>query len=265
MRVAAGKQEGQGRLVFGPPVAGEIGITTRTRDTLLAEMEARLRAGEGFAVATLNLDHTVKLGRDPVFRAAYAAQSHVVADGNPIVWLCRIAGRPVELVPGSDLIRPAMALAARLSVPVGLIGSTDAVLARAATVLEAAFPGLRVVARIAPPMGFDPDGAGAEAALDQVAETGARLVLLALGAPKQERLAALGRVRQPHLGFLSIGAGLDFIAGTQRRAPRWVRVLALEWLWRMLGDPVRLVGRYAACAAALPGLVLAAWAERRGH
>ena len=263
MRVAAGEGAGQERLVFGQPEPGEIGVTTAARADLLAQMEARLRDGDGFAVATLNLDHVVKLRRDADFRAAYSAQSHVVADGNPIVWLCRLAGRDVELVPGSDLISPVMALAARLAVPVGLIGATDAVLDRAASRLEAAQPGLRVVARIAPPMGFDPAGPAAEAVLDQVAGTGARLVLLALGAPKQERLAALGRARQPGLGFVSIGAGLDFIAGTQRRAPVWVRMLALEWLWRMLGDPARLAGRYAACMAVLPRLVLVALADRR--
>ena len=248
--------------MFAQPGAGEIGVTTATRDSLLGAMEVLLRGGEGFAVATLNLDHLVKLRRDPVFRRAYAAQSHVVADGNPVVWLCRLAGRRVELVPGSDLIAPAMALAARLEVPVGLIGSTAEVLDFAAAQLEASHPGLRIVARVAPPMGFDPEGDAAQAVLAEVAAQGARLVLLALGAPKQERLAAVGRIVQPQMGFLSIGAGLDFIAGAQRRAPRWVRRLALEWLWRMLGSPARLAGRYAACALALPGLALGAVAER---
>ncbi|MEX5730281.1 UDP-N-acetyl-D-mannosaminuronic acid transferase (WecB/TagA/CpsF family) [Rhodovulum iodosum] len=59
-----------------------------------------------------------------------------------------------------------------------------------------------------------------------------------------------------------MGAGLDFIAGSQRRAPVWVQRLALEWAWRMLGDPGRLAGRYAACAAALPGLGLSALRAR---
>lgn len=251
------------RLRFGRPGAGEIGVTVAARGELLAALEARLRAGEGFAVATLNLDHLVKLGRDAAFRAAYAAQSHVVADGNPVVWLCRVAGRRVELVPGADLIGPVAALAARLGVPVGMIGSTEAVLAQAAARLEAAHPGLRVVARVAPPMGFRPEGPEAEAVLEAVAAQGARLVFLALGAPKQERLAALGRLRQPGIGFLSVGAGLDFIAGAQRRAPGWLRGIALEWLWRMAGDPGRLAGRYAACGAALPGLMMQALRERR--
>ncbi|WGV15939.1 WecB/TagA/CpsF family glycosyltransferase [Fuscovulum ytuae] len=264
MTVAAGGTVGQRHVVFRMPAPGEIGITTASRATLLDEMEARLRAHNGFAVATLNLDHIVKLGRDPAFRTAYAQQTHVVADGNPIVWLCRLAGRRVDLVPGSDLIGPVMAVAARLGVPVGFIGSTSTVLDLASARLEAAHPGLRVVAKIAPPMGFDPEGADAEAVLTQMAGSGVRLVLLALGAPKQERLAALGRVRLPELGFLSIGAGLDFLAGAQKRAPVWVRMVAMEWFWRMMSDPARLAGRYAACAGTLPKLVRAAWAERRG-
>lgn len=247
---------------FGPPVPGKVAITHPTRAGLLADLAARLAAGQGFAVATLNLDHIVKLRRDAGFGAAYLAQSHVVADGNPVVWLCRLAGRRVELVPGSDLLGPVVALCARMGVPIALVGSTDAVLAIAAARLEADHPGLRVAARIAPPMGFDPAGVAAGDVLDRVAASGARVALLALGAPKQEALAALGRQRQPGLGFLSIGAGLDFIAGRQRRAPVWMRRLALEWLWRLAGNPRRLAARYGACAVALPGLAWRAWRQR---
>ena len=68
---------------------------------------------------------------------------------------------------------------------------------------------------------------------------------------------------QPETGFVSIGAGLDFFAGTQRRAPEWIRALALEWVWRLMGDPRRLAARYAACAAILPGEVIAALRQRR--
>jgi N-acetylglucosaminyldiphosphoundecaprenol N-acetyl-beta-D-mannosaminyltransferase len=260
--LAAG-MDGRARLRFADPAPGEVGVTVARQDDLLAQIEARLARGAGFAVATMNLDHIVKLRRDWAFRSAYLAQSHVVADGNPVVWLCRLAGRKVELVPGSDLIGPVAAMAARIGAPVGLVGATQAVLDRAAQRLEAAHPGLRVVSRVAPPMGFVPEGPGAEAVLDQVASEGARVVLLALGAPKQERVAALGRQRHPGLGFLSIGAGLDFIAGTQRRAPVWIRGLALEWLWRLVGNPWRLGGRYLACVVAMPGLAAAALAERR--
>jgi exopolysaccharide biosynthesis WecB/TagA/CpsF family protein len=249
---------------LGPEPSALLGlVNTASAADLLAALERRLDRGEGFAVATLNLDHLVKLRRSAAFRAAYAAQTHVVADGNPVVWLRRFAGRPVALAPGSELVDPLMALAARRRVPVGFLGSTEAALAAAADRLERAHPGLRVVARIAPPFGFDPEGAAADAALDALAASGARLVMLALGAPKQEVLAARGLARLPQTGFVSVGAGLDFVAGTQHRAPVWVRRLRMEWLWRMLGNPRRLAMRYLQCFAILPGMTLGALGMRR--
>lgn len=230
-----------------------IAVNMPTRAVLMAEVARRLAAGQGFALATINLDHLVKLGRDPAFAAAYAAQDLVVADGNPIVWLSRLARRPVALVPGSDLILPLAQAAADAGVAVALLGSTESALAAAAQGLRARVPGLEVAASIAPPMGFDPDGPGAAEVLEQLRSSGAGLVFLALGAPKQERLAARGRGVLPGIGFASIGAGLDFIAGTQKRAPAWVRALAMEWLWRMLSNPRRLARRYAECALILPG------------
>ena len=233
-------------------------VTHATEAALLADLDAALAAGHGFAVATLNLDHLVKLRRDARFAAAYRAQTHVVADGNPVVWLRALMGRPVSLVPGSELIAPLCALAAARGVPLALYGSDQPTLDLAATRLEARHPGLRVVARIAPAFGFDPMGPVAEADLARLAAGGARIVLLALGAPKQEILAARGHALQPRLGFVSIGAGLDFIAARQVRAPMWMRRLALEWLWRLVGNPRRLARRYLDCAMILPGLVWAA-------
>lgn len=234
-----------------------------TEAALLADIETRLQAGQGFAIATLNLDHVVKMRRNAGFRRAYLAHSHVVADGNPIVWLSRLSGRSeVALVPGSELIEPVAALAARLGTPLAFLGSTEPVLRAAAAQLKADHPGLEVAACLAPPYGFDPEGAAADALLDQVAASGARICLLALGAPKQEVLAARGLARHPQLGFLSIGAGLDFIAGHQTRAPVWVRKIAMEWLWRMLSNPRRLARRYLDCALVLPSLTGTALAAR---
>ncbi|MDP2085652.1 MAG: WecB/TagA/CpsF family glycosyltransferase [Gemmobacter sp.] len=241
-----------------------IRVNMPDRAALLAAVAARWQAGEGFALATVNLDHLVKLRGSAGFRAAYAAQDLVVADGNPVVWLSRLAGRSVGLVPGSELVLPLARLAASQGVAVALVGSTEAALAGAAARLQAEVPGLRVALTLAPPMGFDPEGPAAADVLAQVADSGARLCLLALGAPKQEQLAARGRVLAPGVGFASVGAGVDFLAGTQVRAPVWVRRIAMEWAWRMLSNPRRLAGRYAACAAILPGQAAQALALRRG-
>jgi len=254
-------------IVSFPTGDGErVGVDTPDPGALFAKIDGSLRRGAGFAIATLNLDHLVKLRRSPRFRDAYARQTSIVADGNPVVWLSRLAGRPVALAPGSELIDPLCALAAAAAAPVALFGSTPEALAQAAERLEARHPGLAIVARIAPPYGLDPEGPQADACLDAVADSGARLCFVALGAPKQEIIAARGLERAPGCGFVSVGAGLDFIAGSQRRAPSWIRALAMEWLWRMLSDPRRLAKRYMDCALILPSLVLDALRQRwRAH
>lgn len=235
------------------------------RDALMAEIETLLRARQGFTLATLNMDHLVKLRRDPVFLAAYQAHSHVVADGNPVVWLSRLAGRRIELIPGSELVAPLAALAARTGAPVALLGSTDETLAATADRLTAENPGLKIVARHAPPFGFDPRGPDADAAIRVLREADAGLCFLALGAPKQEIFAAYAAPHLPNCGFVSIGAGLDFIAGSQKRAPGWVQAIAMEWAWRMAGNPRRLARRYAECFAILPGEARSALRQRRSN
>ena len=242
---------------------GDVTVNALSRETLLADIARRLSVGQGFSIATLNLDHVVKLRQDPAFRTAYAAHSHVTADGNPIVWLSRLAGQDVRLAPGSELIEPVVELAAAQNVPIGLFGSDEDTLMAAAETLKGRYPGLDIPLVVAPPMGFDPAGAAADAAIEEMRASGARVIFLALGAPKQEVFASRAQAQLPEAGFLSIGAGIDFIAGTQTRAPAWVRALAGEWLWRLALSPKRLVRRYASCIAILPRLTLSALEARR--
>lgn len=115
----------------------------------------------------------------------------------------------------------------------------------------------------APGFPFDPDSPEADRLLDRIAASGAGLCLLAIGAPRQERLAARGRARCPATGFASIGAGIDFLAGHQRRAPLFMRRARLEWLWRAALSPRRLGPRYLRGAMILPGLARRAYAGRK--
>jgi N-acetylglucosaminyldiphosphoundecaprenol N-acetyl-beta-D-mannosaminyltransferase len=239
-----------------------IEVSVSTREMLLADLGRRLQSGRGFGLATLNVDHLVKLRRHQAFRSAYLRHTHVVADGNPVVWLHRLAGRRIHLITGSDLVEPLMELAARRQVPVMMFGSTLDVLDDATRKLTASYPGLKVVGRISPTLAFEPTGEEATAAISAIRQSGARLCLLALGAPKQELFAAYAMDQLPDCGFVSIGAGLDFIAGTQRRAPKFVRALAMEWLWRLMRDHRRLARRYFDCFLILPGLFVAALQQR---
>lgn len=239
-----------------------ITVNRPSRAGLMADIRQKLEAREGFALATINLDHIVKMNASPTFTTAYAAQDLVVADGWPIVTLSRIARQSVDLMPGSELIVPLCKLAAETGRPVGFVGSTKETLTKAAQTLMADIPGLTVAYTHAPPMGFDPQGEAAAQICADLKTQGIGLCFLALGAPKQETFAARARGLAPETGFASIGAGLDFIAGQQRRAPLWVRKLKMEWLWRALSSPLRLGPRYVKCLAVLPGRMLEARRNR---
>ena len=243
---------------------GSAGVTVNvpTRTVLFDDIKARFAQGEGFCVATLNLDHVVKLRDSEDFLKAYLQHTHVTADGNPIVWLQRLAGQQVDLMTGSDLVVPLAGLAAENGRSIAFFGSSDDVLKGAEKHLTETFPDLRIVAKIAPPMGFDPTGPAADAYIEELSASGADMCLLALGAPKQELFAAYAHRKLSHMGFLSIGASLDFLAGTQRRAPKWVRRIAAEWLWRLLSNPRRLAARYASCIVILPRLFARALKSR---
>lgn len=238
-------------------------ITCHDRATLLQQVRRRLTLGKGFTLATLNVDHLEKLRHDPGFRSAYAAHDLVVADGNPIVWLSRIAGRPVALAPGSELVEPLALIAAETGTPVALVAGSEAAARGAAAHLERVAPGLKVVLQVAPGFPFDPVGAEARDLVTAIRDSGARLCFLGVGAPRQERFAAFAAPLLPQVGFASVGAGLDFLAGLQRRAPAVVRRAKMEWLWRALSSPGRLGPRYIKGATILPRHLLDALKLRR--
>lgn len=241
---------------------GEVRVGCAGAPQLLAEVAARLGDGRGFRIATLNVDHLQKLDHDPAFRAAYAAHDLVVADGNPVVWLARLAGERLSLAPGSELVEPLCRAAAQAGVPVALVAGSQPAAEGAARSLAARNPGLRFNLLTAPGTPFDPASAEADALIAAIDASGARLCLLGFGAPRQERFAARAGEALPGVGFASVGAGLDFLAGLQTRAPAVVRRARLEWLWRAASSPRRLGPRYLRGFAILPGHALNALHHR---
>lgn len=210
-----------------------------------------------FTVFTLNLDHLVKLRTDAAFRTAYARASMVSADGAPIVWLARRQGATLERTTGADLVVPLARAAAAAGLPMFLFGTTDEVLGLAGRRLSAYCDGaLDICGSLSPSASFDPHGPEADAALETIRSSGARICLLALGAPKQEILAARAAALGIPVVFVCIGAALDFVAGRQTRAPQWLQRNGLEWLWRLSTNPSRLAARYARCALVLADIAI---------
>ena len=221
-----------------------------------AVVDAASRA-EPAALFTLNLDHLVKLRNDRRFCRAYARARFITADGAPIAQLARTQSPTIERTTGADLVVPLAAAAAERGLPLYLFGSAPGVLGEAGRRLaESTVEPLSISGSAAPPMNFDPEGRDADEAIARISHSGARICLVALGAPKQEIFAARAIEQGVPAVFVCVGAALDFIAGAQMRAPRVMQRNGLEWLWRLANDPRRLAGRYARCALLYAQLLL---------
>lgn len=219
-------------------------------------------------VVTPNVDHVVRLRDSPEFRRAYDEASLVVADGMPIVLAARWLGRDLpERVPGSDLV-PALFDHVERSpgneaCRVFLLGAAPGVADRAAVRIEERWKRVRVAGTHSPPIGFERDPGETETILARIETARPHVLLVGLGAPKQELWVLAHRDRVRANVALCIGATIDFLAGERARAPRWMQKSGLEWLHRLGTEPRRLTARYARNAGALPRLLVEEWWNSR--
>lgn len=217
-------------------------------------------------VVTPNVDHIVQLDTNQHLQAAYRNAALVVVDGRPVSWAARFLGKPLpSTVPGSDLV-PAIfdyVQQNRLPLKVFLLGAMPGVAERAKLIIEKQWPIVQVVGTHSPAFGFEKDQAYCDEICDMVNATTAQLLLVGVGAPKQELWvnAHASQLRVP--AALCIGATIDFLAGEKARAPVWMRKFGLEWLHRVCTEPKRLAKRYFIDAILFPKLVVKAWWKDR--
>ena len=204
-----------------------------------------LGAGRGGWIATPNVDHLRRAGRDPSFAALWARADLVVPDGMPLVWASRIQGTPLpERVAGSDLVWRLSAAAAERGRSVFLLGGAPGTAEGAASVLRARNPGLRVAGTHCPDPGFEDDEQAVALLVNALREAAPDIVYVALGSPKQERLIERHRETLPRSWWIPVGISFSYVTGAIHRAPRWMRHAGLEWLHRLAQEPRRLVRRY---------------------
>jgi N-acetylglucosaminyldiphosphoundecaprenol N-acetyl-beta-D-mannosaminyltransferase len=217
----------------------------------------------GGAVFTPNVDHVVTAERDAAFRAAYDSASLSLADGQYLVWASRLLGTPLpEKISGSDLVEPLMRIAARLCWRVFLLGGAPGVAAEAGERARRDF-GVNVVGTASPFVQMDGSDSDWEQGMEAIAATRPQLVLVAFGAPKQERWIYHNRERLGPSVAMGVGASLDFFVGRVRRAPAWVSRIGFEWLYRLAQEPRRLGHRYLVKDPRFIGVILRTAAEPR--
>jgi N-acetylglucosaminyldiphosphoundecaprenol N-acetyl-beta-D-mannosaminyltransferase len=190
----------------------------------------------------------------PSFQQIVNQAALVTPDGMPLVWALRQLGvKEQTRVYGPDLMLAWCDRATRLGIPIYLYGGTEAMLIKLQRNLAAQFPGLAIVGSYAPP--FRPLSSAEEAAaIDRIHASGAPVVFVGLGCPKQEEWMARqqGKLQAVMIG---VGAAFSFHSGEVSQAPRWMMARGLEWLYRLVQEPGRLWKRYLVNNPAFVGLL----------
>jgi N-acetylglucosaminyldiphosphoundecaprenol N-acetyl-beta-D-mannosaminyltransferase len=224
---------------------GSVPIDVLTLDEALDRVESLVQDRRGGAVFTPNVDHVVLARESAPFRAAYERADLSLVDGMPLVWTARLLGtRLPEKISGSDFVLPLLERARGRGWRVYFLGGAPGVGERARDRVLKTLPGLDVSGVDAPRLSIDDPPEVRQPVLARILASRADIVLVALGAPKQEIwIDQVRRALEPMV-LLGIGASLDFLAGAIPRAPRWMSESGLEWVYRLGREPGRLWRRY---------------------
>jgi N-acetylglucosaminyldiphosphoundecaprenol N-acetyl-beta-D-mannosaminyltransferase len=198
---------------------------------------------ESRAVAVANVHMVMEAYDHLPFQDMVNSCDLVTPDGVPLVWLLRAQGtRTATRVYGPDLTRELLKKAHEQRVPIGFYGGSARTLDALLAVVRKRYPNIPVVYACAPP--FRPLHADEEqCVIEAIRSSGARILFVGLGCPKQERWVAAHRGNVPAV-MVGVGAAFDFLSGTKAQAPRWMQDRGLEWLFRMVTEPRRLFWRY---------------------
>lgn len=233
-------QSNQPRVTY--PVIGAP-IDVLDWNTAIGRISGWAGARESRYVCICNVHSVVTAMQEPDFGDVVRQADMATPDGMPVAWMLRRLGAPgQQRINGPDLMWKYCELAARRNEPVFFYGSTDATLAKLRVALDSAFPGFKSAGMYSPPfrtLSAQED----QQIVDMINTSGAGVVFVGLGCPKQEKWMAehRGRINAVMIG---VGAAFDYHAGTIQRAPLWMQHSGLEWLHRLCSEPRRLWRRY---------------------
>jgi exopolysaccharide biosynthesis WecB/TagA/CpsF family protein len=217
-----------------------IDVLNITRQQLLENLH------EGVLI-TPNLDHLIKLQKDRKFYECYQKADWVVCDSNILRLFSKLLKKPfVEAIPGSSFFTSYyMYHKDDADCKIFLLGAKEGVAAKAMENINAKVGRQIVVGAHSPSFGFEKNDDECEELVRIVNESGANVLLVGVGAPKQEKWIMKYRERMSGVKlFMALGATIDFEAGNIKRAPKFFQKFALEWLYRFMMEPKRLFKRY---------------------
>ncbi len=222
-------------------------IDVNVSETSYASATAQIRfwalTRERRIVFAANVHMIMEAHDSPAFKKILNSADMITPDGMPLVWMLRLKGvKGQTRVYGPTLMLQVLEMAAREKIPVGIYGSTDQTLQKLILHLNNLFPGLKIAYAYSPP--FRPlDEQESAKIIEDITASGARILFVGLGCPKQEKWMAEQKGKIPAV-MLGVGAAFDFHAGTKSQAPAWMQAIGLEWFFRLIHEPRRLAKRY---------------------
>ncbi|MGF1601104.1 MAG: WecB/TagA/CpsF family glycosyltransferase [Thermosynechococcaceae cyanobacterium] len=207
------------------------------------------------SVCVANTHMLIEAYRNPDFSSVLQNADMVTPDGMPLVWMMKTMGAlQQDRVAGMDIFTALCQAAPREQVSIFLLGSQSDILGRMQTRLQREFPNLDIAG--VEPLPFRPMTPAEDSALiERVNASGAGIVFLALGCPKQEAWIDVHRDKIQAV-MIGLGGVFPVYAGLQKRAPGWVRASGFEWLYRLIQEPTRLWKRYGSTIPAFVWLAL---------
>jgi N-acetylglucosaminyldiphosphoundecaprenol N-acetyl-beta-D-mannosaminyltransferase len=239
-------------------------LTAQTFEEAITRLLAAAATRDKLRAHFCTVHSLVESTKDPSLAAAFASAAMVCTDGMPLVWVARRRGaQKAERVAGPDVMLTLCDRGRTAGLRHYFVGGGPGIAERLVERLATRFPGLDVAGMSAPP--FRPLTPHEDDELaDRINASGATVVWVGLGAPKQELWAADHEAGLDAPLVLPVGAAFDFHSGRVRRAPAWMRRLGLEWLFRIAMEPRRLLGRYVTTNVRFVYLIACEWLSRRG-
>ncbi len=223
-------------------------VSVVTMPVVLAAIERWLSERSGRYIVCRDVPGVIRARTDSSLHAIHERAGFVTPDGAPLVWTAKLLGcRDVSRVCGPDLLSAAAERGVALGWKHYFYGSSPNVIENLTRELRAKFPGITVVGSYSPPFRTT-TAEEDDLACERIRASGADLVWVGLGSPKQEYWMADNAQRCGGAVLIGIGAAFDFHAGTVTRAPSWMRERGLEWAYRLFQEPQRLWRRYLVLA-----------------
>src|SRR6201991_424175 len=191
-----------------------------------------------------NVHMLVEAYTNPSFARIVNDASLITPDGMPLTWgLKLLHGVNQDRVAGMDLLPDILREAEEKHIPVYFYGGAEKMLGAIREMLPVKHPRLKIAGMFSPPF-RELSAAEMEMTAQFINNSGARIVLVILGCPKQEKWMAMMK-NKINATMVGVGGALPVMLGMQKRAPRWMQRAGLEWLFRLLQEPRRLFRRYA--------------------